>query len=97
MAKLKRTAQYYATHPEAKRRKAAYDKEHNQKPEQRKKRSELVKINREKGTYGNGDGKDFDHAKGKMVDASTNRGRGNDGTKGDKKARGKKVKRKARK
>ena len=97
MAKLKRTAQYYATHPEARAKKAKYDKEHNRKPENRKKRSELVKINREKGTYGNGDGKDFDHAKGKMVDASTNRGRGNDGTKGDKKARGKKVKRKARK
>ena len=94
MAKLKRTAQYYATHPEARAKKAKYDKEHNRKPENRKKRSELVKINREKGTYGNGDGKDFDHAKGKMVDASTNRGRGSDGTAGDKKARGKKVKRK---
>lgn len=94
MKKLKRTAKFYATHPKAKKRKAAYDKEHNKKPEQRKKRAELVKINREKGTYGNGDGKDFDHAKGKMVDASTNRGRGEGGTAGDKRARGKKIKRK---
>ena len=44
----------------------------------RKYRSELNKYNREKGTYGNGDGKDASHKNGKIVgmeDQSINRGR----------------------
>ena len=44
----------------------------------RKYRSELNKYNRDKGTYGNGDGKDASHKDGKIVgmeDQSTNRGR----------------------
>ena len=42
----------------------------------RKYRAELNKYNREKGTYGNGDGKDASHKKGKIVgmeDQSVNR------------------------
>ena len=41
-------------------------------------RAELNRYNRRKGTYGNGDGKDASHKKGKIVgyeDESTNRGR----------------------
>ncbi len=41
-------------------------------------RAELNKYNREKGTYGNHDGKDASHKDGKIVgmeDESTNRGR----------------------
>ena len=44
----------------------------------RKYRAELNKYNREKGTYGNHDGKDASHKDGKIVgmeDQSTNRGR----------------------
>ena len=44
----------------------------------RKYRGELNKYNREKGTYGNGDGKDASHKDGKIVgmeDQSINRGR----------------------
>ena len=44
----------------------------------RKYRSELNRYNREKGTYGNGDGKDASHKNGKIVgmeDQSINRGR----------------------
>ena len=44
----------------------------------RKYRSELNRYNREKGTYGNGDGKDASHKDGKIVgmeDQSINRGR----------------------
>ena len=44
----------------------------------RKYRSELNKYNRDKGTYGNGDGKDASHKDGKIVgmeDQSVNRGR----------------------
>jgi hypothetical protein len=47
-------------------------------PEKIKYRSELNKYNRKKGTYGNGDGKDASHKKGKIVgfeDESVNRGR----------------------
>ena len=44
----------------------------------RKYRAELNKYNREKGTYGNGDGKDASHKDGKIVgmeDEGINRGR----------------------
>ena len=44
----------------------------------KKYRAELNKYNRNKGTYGNGDGKDASHKKGKIVgmgDQSVNRGR----------------------
>ena len=44
----------------------------------KKYRAELNKYNREKGTYGNGDGKDASHKDGKIVgmeDQSINRGR----------------------
>ena len=44
----------------------------------KKYRAELNKYNRDKGTYGNGDGKDASHKDGKIVgmeDQSTNRGR----------------------
>ena len=44
----------------------------------RKYRAELNKYNRDKGTYGNGDGKDASHKGGKIVgmeDESINRGR----------------------
>lgn len=47
-------------------------------PKQRKYRAELNKYRRDKGVYGNGDGKDASHKNGKIVgfeDASKNRGR----------------------
>ena len=58
--------------------KAEYDKKFNKKPFQRKKRAELNKYNRKKGTYGNGDKKDASHIGGKIVgfeSQSKNRGR----------------------
>lgn len=64
---MKKTAKYYSENPEAKKRKYAYDKKHNAKPENVKKRTELNKYNREKGTYGNGDSKDASHIGGKIV------------------------------
>ena len=57
--------------------KAEYEK-FQSSPERIKYRSELNKYNREKGTYGNGDGKDASHKNGKIVgfeDQSKNRGR----------------------
>ena len=58
--------------------KAEYDKKFNKKPFQRKKRAELNRYNRKKGTYGNGDGLDASHKGGKIVGFeaySKNRGR----------------------
>lgn len=85
-----KSAEYYDKNPESKAKKDAYNKEFNKKPEQKKKRAELNKYNREKGTYGNGDGKDAAHKGNKIVGfkkASTNRGSKSDSP-GDKKARG---------
>ena len=86
---LKKSAKYYAANPESKAKKDAYNKEFNRKPEQRAKRAELVKVNRERGTNGNGDGKDMSHtSKGiVMKKASANRGSKSDSA-GDKRARG---------
>lgn len=89
MLNVKRTAKFYATHPESKAKKAAYDKKNDARPERKARRAELVKINRDKGTYGNGDGKDWSHTSKGMVmkKASVNRGSKSD-TAGDKRARG---------
>jgi hypothetical protein len=90
---MKKTAKYYKENPEANAKKLEYQKEYNKKPEQRKKRAELVKANREAGTYGNGDGLDMSHTKNGIVKkkASVNRGSKKD-TDGDKRARGGKKK-----
>lgn len=86
---MKKSSKYYKANPESKAKKDAYNKEFNRKPEQRAKRAELVKVNRERGTYGNGDGKDASHtSKGiVMKKASDNRGSKTDSS-GDKRARG---------
>ena len=58
--------------------KAEYDKKFNKKPFQRKKRAELNRYNRKKGTYGNRDGLDASHKGGKIVGFESekkNRGR----------------------
>jgi hypothetical protein len=88
---VKKTAKFYATHPEARAKKATYDKRNDARPERRARRAELTKINREKGTAGNGDGKDWSHTKNGMVmkKASVNRGSKSD-TAGDRRARGSK-------
>ena len=88
-----KTQSYYDKNPAAKAKKDAYNKEFNTKPEQRAKRSELVKANRDKGTYGNGDGKDLSHTPKGLVSKkqSVNRGSKSD-MPGDKRARGCKCK-----
>lgn len=71
-----------------KRRRKPFDKAHGRdyskerefqsSPKQRKYRAQLNKYNRDKGTYGNNDGKDASHKNGKIVgfeDSSTNKGR----------------------
>ncbi|MBP8982250.1 MAG: hypothetical protein KBG19_04365 [Bacteroidales bacterium] len=90
MAAKSRSAKFYAENPEAREKKKKYDAALNRRPEQRKKRAELNKYNRKKGTYGNGDGKDAVHKYGRIVGfakASKNRGDKNDSP-GDRRARG---------
>lgn len=81
---------YYRDNPEARKKKAKTDKKINARPEQRKKRSELVTKRREDEKKGKDiKGLDFDHATGRYVKPKVNRGR-TSGTAGDNKARGKK-------
>jgi hypothetical protein len=89
---VKKTAKFYATHPEARAKKAAYDKRNDARPERRARRAELTKINREYQKSGRGkvgDGKDASHTKNGIVlkPASVNRGSKTDSS-GDRRARG---------
>lgn len=70
-----KTASYYKSNPAAKAKKDSYNKEYQKKPSAVKKRVEANRANRKAGTYGNGDGRDYDHSVRKMVPASVNRGR----------------------
>lgn len=94
---VSRTAKYYHSHPEARKKKAAYDKEFNAKKEQREKRVELIQHNREHDKkYGKSSraGKDASHTSHGIVykKSSVNRGSKSD-TAGDRRARGGKKKR----
>lgn len=87
-SKLSRSAKYYRDNPEARGKKAETDKEINSRPEQRSKRSELVKIRRNNGTYGKG-GADMSHTSVGVVKKSQKENRGSKkDTDGDKRARG---------
>lgn len=87
--KLGKTATYYKNNPEAKAKKDAYNAEYNKSKEQREKRAELGRINRAADKKGvDRKNKDYDHAVGRYVDSSVNRGRGKGGTAGDRRARG---------
>jgi len=73
----RRTAQYYRDNPEAYKRKLAYDKKYNARPEEKKDRAEHNRERRRRGIYGKG-GPDMSRTKsGGFVaeDRSTNRAR----------------------
>ena len=77
-----KSAKYFASNPEARKKKNEYNKEYHSSPSRIKYREELNAANRKAGTYGNGDGKDKSHTKkGKLVSekASTNRARNGKG------------------
>jgi hypothetical protein len=84
-----RTAKYYASNPEARKKRLEYQREYNRKEREVKKRVELNRENRKRGTYGNGDGMDVAHTKSgtKLQRASVNRG-SKSAMPGDKRARG---------
>lgn len=87
-----RTSEYYKTHPEARAKRLAYQAKYNKRPEQLEKRIELNKINRDRGQYGDGDGKDMSHKRnGRVVEESASKNRGSrSNMPGDRRARGKK-------
>lgn len=80
MAEKSRSAKYYATHPEARKKKAKYDTALNRRPEQRKKRVEAGQKRDEAKKKGiDVRGKDYDHAVNRFVPMSKNRGRKGEG------------------
>lgn len=87
-SELSRSAKYYRDNPEARKKKAATDKKINARPEQKKKRAELVKERRKRGIHGKGGG-DLAHTSKGLVRKSQKANRGSKGdTAGDKRARG---------
>jgi hypothetical protein len=87
MAAKSASAKYYASHPEARAKKAKTDKEINKRPEQVKKREANAKRREATAKGQNIKGKDYSHGDKKFVDSSKNRGY-TSGTKGDINARG---------
>lgn len=70
------SAKYYQENPEARKKKLAYDKKYGSTESRKEYRAELQKINRDKGTHGNGDGLDASHqskTKTRMQSQSKNR------------------------
>ncbi len=75
--KTKSSKKYYDLNPASKAVKDAYNKEYNKKPSAVAGRVADNKANRKAGTYGNGDGLDYQSKgkeKGKMIPQSKNRG-----------------------
>ncbi len=71
--RAKKSTKYYQENPEARKKKNEYNKKYHSTPSRRAYRAELNQKNREAGTYGNGDGLDYDHGVRRMIKASTNR------------------------
>ena len=83
-----KSAKYFASNPEARKKKNEYNKKYHSTPERKKYRAALNRTNKKKGTYGNGDNKDESHSKsGKTTKEkrSTNRARNGKGGKSSKK------------
>jgi len=78
------TSEYYKKNPKARRKRLKQQADYNKTAEGLKIRSNANKLNRQLGTYGNGDGKDASHTgpdKGKLESPSTNRRRPRKGKK----------------
>ncbi len=84
---MKRTAKFYASHPESRAKHVAYQATYNKKPREVKKRVELNRANRK--TNGYHDGKDLAHVGNKLVKKSPSKNRGSKSDQaGDRRARG---------
>ena len=68
-----KTKKFYDENPESYEKKKAYDKKYHSTRERKQYRAFLNKKNRQAGTYGNGDGKDYDHEEKRFISAVRNR------------------------
>ena len=78
------TADFYASHPESYKKKLAYDRKRNARPDRKKYRAELARERRARGIMGNG-GPDVSHTadgKFKLENPSKNRARNGHGNNG---------------
>lgn len=80
-AKKRSTAEFYANNPEAYKKKLAYDKKRNARPDRKEYRAELARERRARGIMGAG-GPDVSHTAGggfKLENPRTNRARNGHG------------------
>jgi len=80
-----KSAKYFASNPEARKKKQEYNKEFNKRPDQKRKRVEVNRANRQAGTYGKMSkmGKDRSHTKdGRLVLESSSKNRARNGKNG---------------
>jgi hypothetical protein len=78
------TSEYYKKNPKARKRRQKQQSKYNKTNNGLKIRTNANKLNRQLGTYGNGDGMDASHtgpAKGKVENPSANRRRPRTGQK----------------
>jgi len=74
------SAKYFASHPDARAKKNAYNKEYHSTESRKNYRENLNKINRRDNDAGYGDGKDLSHTKsGKLVKESRSANRARNG------------------
>lgn len=71
-----KSAKYYASNPEARKKKKEYDTKYHKQPKARKYRSELNKERRKRGIYGKGGG-DLAHTSSGLKRQSASKNRGN--------------------
>jgi len=77
-----RSARYYRSNPEARKKKNAAQRKRNKTAKNRKYRAELNKERRKRGVYGKG-GKDMSHTKsGRIVAESPKKNRARQGSNG---------------
>ena len=77
---LSRSAKYFRSHPEARKKKQEATAKLNKKPEDVKKRVESNRARRQAKAQGkNINGMDYDHATSRFVSSKTNRGRSGEG------------------
>lgn len=77
------SAKYFASHPDARAKKNAYNSKYESTPERKNYREGLNKINRRNNDAGYGDTKDLSHTKsGKLVQESRSTNRARNGKNG---------------
>ena len=77
------SAKYFATHPEARAKKNAYNKAYHSTESRKNYREELNKINRRNNNSGYGDNKDLSHTRsGKLVQENRSSNRARNGKNG---------------